>query len=572
MEIDEPRLGILAARGHVLVQGGPGCGKTTIALLKASAVAQNLKPEQRVLFLSFSRAAVRQVTDRMRGLLDAATRGRLEIRTFHAFFHDLVHGHGRLLIGRPLSIITPDRERQLQAGHQGNWADEQARLFREEGRLTFDGLAPAVAALLEGHPAVRLLYSNRYPLIVVDEFQDTNVAQWRVVRALSATSSIVCLADPDQRIFDHLPGVDDQRLAQAIRHLQPEVFDLGADNHRSPGGGLLDYANAVLRNEPHPTPRSVATQSYRFTLEPAVHATLLRLDGHLAQQLGHAPTLAVLAPVNSIVGNISDQLSASRTWNGLTLPAVDHHLHSDSELVAAAGLVVASILEWPGLPDNRALLATLLAIRDYYRAKGIGTKSARETANKIDRAIAALTASKPPQLKTVRALHAGQAVPLGYTGRPVADWQRARARLTGATELAELHRQVRSLRLLRATDALAWALTESWDGTSYRSAAQIVRQVLNQEVLESARQEPARISLMSMHRSKGKEFDGVLIAEGSHFGRLLDASWDVDRTSANRRLLRVALTRARHQVVLVRPRDALSLTLPSPARATGAGG
>lgn len=564
MEIDGPRRDILAARGHILVQGGPGCGKTTIALLKASAIARNLKPEQRVLFLSFSRAAVRQVTDRMRGLLDTGTRARLEIRTFHAFFHDLVHSHGRLLVGRPVSVVTPDRERQLQAGHQGNWADERARLFREEGRLTFDGLAPAVAALLEGHPAVRLLYSDRYPFIVVDEFQDTNVDQWRVVRALSATSTIACLADPDQRIFGHLPGVDDQRLAQAIKHLQPEVFDLSADNHRSPGGGLLDYANAVLRNEPHVAPGSVATRSYRFTLEPAVHAALLQLDDYLAQQLGHAPSLAVLAPVNSIVGSISDQLSAAGTWNGSTLPAVDHQLHWDPEFVAAAGLVVASILEWPGLPDDRALLATLLAIRNYYRAKGIDTKSGRETANKIDRAIAALAANKPSQLKAVTALHAGQAVPLGYTGQIVADWQRARARLTGASELAELHRQVRSLRLSRATDAPAWALTGSWDGTSYRSAAQIVRQVLNQEALESAGQEPARISLMSMHRSKGKEFDGVLIAEGSYSGRLLDVSWDADRTAANRRLLRVALTRARHQVVLVRPRHALPLTSPSP--------
>lgn len=268
-----------------------------------------------------------------------------------------------------MSIITPDRERQLQANHRGNWADEQTRLFQEEGRLTFDGLAPAVAALLEGHAAVRSLYSDRYPLIVVDEFQDTNVDQWRVVRALSATSTIVCLADPDQRIFDHLPGVDDQRLAQAIEHLQPDVFDLSADNHRSPGGGLLDYANAVLRDECQPTPNSVATLSYRFAVEPAVHAALRRLDDYLAQQLGHAPTLAVLAPVNSIVGSISNQLSTAGTWNGSTLPAVEHHLHWDTELVAAAGLVVASILEWPGLPDDQALHATMLSVRDYYRAK-----------------------------------------------------------------------------------------------------------------------------------------------------------------------------------------------------------
>lgn len=50
---------ILAAAGHLLVTGGPGSGKTTIALLKAQKRIPNLKPGQEILFLSFSRAADR---------------------------------------------------------------------------------------------------------------------------------------------------------------------------------------------------------------------------------------------------------------------------------------------------------------------------------------------------------------------------------------------------------------------------------------------------------------------------------------------------------------------------------
>lgn len=85
IQLDERREAILAAEGHVVIEGGPGCGKTTIALLKAARGAEALQPEQRILFLSFSRAAVRQVTDRMRTTLTSEQSSALEVRTFHSF-------------------------------------------------------------------------------------------------------------------------------------------------------------------------------------------------------------------------------------------------------------------------------------------------------------------------------------------------------------------------------------------------------------------------------------------------------------------------------------------------------
>ena len=61
MDLDDTRLAILDADGQLLIQGGPGSGKTTIALLKAARTLERLEPEQQVVFLSFSRAAVRQM-------------------------------------------------------------------------------------------------------------------------------------------------------------------------------------------------------------------------------------------------------------------------------------------------------------------------------------------------------------------------------------------------------------------------------------------------------------------------------------------------------------------------------
>lgn len=70
------------------------------------------------------------------------------------------------------------------------------------------------------------------------------------------------------------------------------------------------------------------------------------------------------------------------------------------------------------------------------------------------------------------------------------------------------------------------------------------------------------MSLMTMHRSKGKEFDTVVIFEGSYTARLLSPDGGPKRIQADRRLLRVAITRARHGVVILRPSDAPPLLTP----------
>lgn len=64
-----------------------------------------------------------------------------------------------------------------------------------------------------------------------------------------------------------------------------------------------------------------------------------------------------------------------------------------------------------------------------------------------------------------------------------------------------------------------------------------------------------------------KDFDGVVTAEGIYNSKLLDARWDAKRTDEARRLLRVAITRARHTVVFVRPAG----SLPSHPAAPGHG-
>ena len=64
MELTEKQLQVLDSDGHLLVTGGPGSGKTTISILKAAHIAErDLRPQQKVLFLSFARASVSRVVE-----------------------------------------------------------------------------------------------------------------------------------------------------------------------------------------------------------------------------------------------------------------------------------------------------------------------------------------------------------------------------------------------------------------------------------------------------------------------------------------------------------------------------
>lgn len=160
MELDRERLEILAEEGNVLVCGGPGCGKTTIALLKAKGRISDLDEAQAVLFLSFSRAAVRQISDRMRGVLSRLEQERLEVRTFHSFFIELVRSHGRILNQLESTFVAPDRERVLRSEFSGDWIAEAERRATIEGSYVFDQLAPAAANIVEKSRMARALYSG----------------------------------------------------------------------------------------------------------------------------------------------------------------------------------------------------------------------------------------------------------------------------------------------------------------------------------------------------------------------------------------------------------------------------
>lgn len=564
LQLSEAAKGALDHDCPILVLGGPGSGKTTLSLLKAQSMLRALQPGQEILFLSFSRAAVRQVEIRCRDILRSEERRQIAVRTYHAFALEILRAHGRLLTGRSPRIVYPGDENLAKATFEGDWGTEVERLARDEGRYVFGQFAAAAARLVVGSASIASLLANKYPVVILDEFQDTDDSQWALVKALSTRARTVFLADPDQRIFDYDARVDPERLDHVRTYVGPAEFDLTGDNHRSPDAGILQYANAVLVNGPLPTTEDVITRSYwASAFDSTVHAGVVWMLGSLRKSGIVRPSVVVLARTNSLVGKLSTILGQEHSFNGQTVRPVEHDVLWDADLTAAAALAVASILEWPSHSKNEALGQTFDRIADYFDAKNAASasKSARQASERYRGSANRARRGETQRLTSAKAFVTAYDNRLAFRGDPAWDWLQARDLFDAKNDLSDLLSNAKFVRLFRATDEIGSRLASAWDlHGSYGRAIDLVRRALEAGRLQSDHRDPRGCVLMTIHKAKGKEFDGVLLVEGQYQGSFFrDTDTEAQRVAA-RRLLRVGITRARHQVVIIRPQGAIPIT------------
>lgn len=556
------RESVLDAAGPVLVTGGPGSGKTTIALAKAQRViAVGLPPGQTVLFLSFSRAAVARVVEASKAQLPKALQSKLSIQTFHSFFWEILKGYGYLLgAPRRLRLLLPHDEAAMR--HQfesegGNWETERERLFREEGLVAFDLFSTKAHALLAASARLRSLFSSRHPMIVVDEAQDTADDQWQCVRLLSENTQLVCLADLDQQIYDFRPGVSSERVTHIMEALQPLRVDLQGQNHRSPNSEIVAFANDMLLG----TPRGAAYQGVsrlNFRANADRRDAAIRSAVGIAMQkakAGAAPNdienLALLATWGRGVNIISRALTGDGTNK-----SIPHRVMIDEASVLLSSRMVSFLLE-----PRPAASAELIDLADaldlaaaVFRARGGNgnlsqaqrlTISATQSRAGIAPRASGVAAKLLGALRTLR-VH-------NFSGEPKRDWIEARRilREAGANPLESIAKDAEQLVAFQRGQRIASSLTDLWQSQgNYRNARTALDAALAEDQLLSGGNDLHGIHVMTVHKSKGKEFDAVIIFDDPNSSPLIFCPEDAPHPRC-RRLLRVGITRARHHVLIL---------------------
>jgi DNA helicase II / ATP-dependent DNA helicase PcrA len=561
LKLCDRRKALLGAAGHLLVLGGPGSGKTTIALVKAATEIANetLAAGQRILFLSFARATVARIVQESKVRVSRHARSRIEINTYHGFAWEFIRGHGYLVTGhRILRLLPPPDAAGRFAGiAKADRPAELQRLLREDGLLGFDLFAGLTADLLEQSPRLCRILADCYPTIILDEFQDTNLDEWRVMVALGQHSRLIALADAEQRIYE-FRGADPARIGQFIERFKPRVFDFGKENNRSDGTDIVAFGDDVLTGANVGKDYTHVTVSrYRYyqdePLSPVKHATLAARQ-RLYRDGGDGWSLAVLVKSRDMMLQVSGYFGSSGR-----LPEIPHDVLIDPEGPALAAVLIGGLLEGAAHPDD--LKARLLGdIIDHIRGRNGGDINQADlklagalSAHQNGGAIRGST--RIALMADIEAIATGR-MGLVLTGDPEADWLAVRQLIdtVGHSKLKQVADDARFVRLLNLGTQLRENLIARWRaGGSYVGAREIVSGALLQEHFSASTRVWTGVNVMTIHKSKGKEFDEVIVFEGWRTGRLLRDNANARDREQARLALRVAITRARNRTIVLTP-------------------
>jgi DNA helicase-2/ATP-dependent DNA helicase PcrA len=203
--------------GPLLIIAGPGTGKTrTLTHRIAHLVTERGVPADQCLAITFTRRAAEEMTERLAALVpDHAP--RLTISTFHAlgvrilrehYSHvGLTAGFGIADQATQLAIaveVTGDEKsaKKLLATRDTAEAEQYVKALRQRDLVDFDDLITMPVTLLENEPALAAAYRDRYRWISVDEYQDVDERQYRLLRLLTPPDgNLTAIGDPDQAIY-----------------------------------------------------------------------------------------------------------------------------------------------------------------------------------------------------------------------------------------------------------------------------------------------------------------------------------------------------------------------------------
>jgi DNA helicase-2/ATP-dependent DNA helicase PcrA len=291
--------------GPVLVLAGPGSGKTRVLTQRVAYLVKECGCEPyRILAVTFTNKAAREMKERLHHLLGERL-GQLTIGTFHATCVRILRREARRL-DIPSSFVIYDTADQLSLIRQAlkdldlddktyrpqaiqvaisrakseligpdeyrprtYWQEVASRVYQRyqellaaNSALDFDDLLMTAARLFREQEEVLSRYQRRYRYILVDEFQDTNMAQYELLKLLSEKHrNLFVVGDEDQSIY-RFRGADFRNI-QRLRDDYPEAKVILLEKNYRSTQTILDAAKSVIALNIHRTPKELYTDKGR---------------------------------------------------------------------------------------------------------------------------------------------------------------------------------------------------------------------------------------------------------------------------------------------------------------------
>lgn len=362
---DIQREAALWNEGPALVLAGPGAGKTRVLTARIAKILDDSRGRNfRILALTFTTKAAAEMRERVDQLVPGLT-GRTFIGTFHAFCTQMLRQHGSHLGASPdFTILDQDADRQAvlvdalrEAAAEGEpvtpddvrWLrtidqlksrlvvpELAAAQFRDAGtgqmvarvyRLyeealkarkstDFNGLILGACRLLRDVPGVADRTRRTYSYWLIDEFQDTSPAQYRLIQLAAGDSfkNVFAVADDDQIIYQWA-GASYRQIEKLRADFKPELIQL-VENYRCPAE-IVASANRLVAKNTFRTPGKQPLVASKSPAEGSISLRVFETDAAecegLAREISQGPQsdwgrTAILGRTRSLLAPIQQAL------------------------------------------------------------------------------------------------------------------------------------------------------------------------------------------------------------------------------------------------------------------------
>jgi DNA helicase-2/ATP-dependent DNA helicase PcrA len=604
----DQKVAVSTSERQVLVLAGAGCGKTRVLAHRAAFLieALNVRPEK-ILAVTLTNKAAREMKGRIRPLCGADAE-RINAGTFHAMCARVLRSHHKLVgrttqfsiydeedgkraIRRMMSkaeeaFITPlavlreisvnknhevplDRYESLALDQTSRivsrvWREYELELRRADA-LDFDDLLLRTVQLLKGNADLRAAYQRKWPNVLVDEYQDTNPTQARLLRLLAGRAdprrSLMVVGDDKQVIFGF--RLADVRVILGFEEEYPgaTVVTLRRNYRNTPQ--ILKAANALIAHNELQRPMSLeADKKTKHGPEPRAHSATTDTEEArwIALQIQRAieqgipeRDIAVLARWGAIVNRVEHALAAAGIsyrvmgsggfFKSKEIRVALAHLrllvnsHDEAAFATALGIrpkvgtgTIAKIIVYA----NRNALTLIEAATAVDLVAGVPSTQARENVRSCAYDLLAFTGQVKE--RSVSALaHDVIRMPLGV-----------------ADSLAASEESEESERRFGRLDALVEAARTYERQTEDPTLAGWLHDVLlaGRDDLSGPGNKRGRVTIGTIHAVKGLEWP-IVIGAGLE-GRVIPSYWanTKEAVEEERRMAYVLLTRAARILVL----------------------
>ena len=287
------RKAVLATEGPVLVLAGAGSGKTRVITFRIAYLIKEKKvPPYEILAMTFTNKAANEMKERVKNLLGISE--NLWIGTFHSIFSKILRWESELLNYSSDFVIydTDDQERLIKSimNNMGISTQQYApkmilslisraknnlitpesyslsakspieeivseiypeyqTMLKSNHAFDFDDLITVPIQLFAAHPDVLKKYQSRFKYILVDEYQDTNRAQYLLINYLSREHRNICVVGDDDQSIYHWRGADIRNILEFEKDFPgAQIFRL-EQNYRSTQNILIAAASIIDKNK-----------------------------------------------------------------------------------------------------------------------------------------------------------------------------------------------------------------------------------------------------------------------------------------------------------------------------------